>query len=189
MATATGAPLAASRGASLVATAAGTAMAVKRGALLAAATGVAVALAVAVARGAALLAAATGVAVAVAVARAGAAEAVATATSGAASPASISTKSSRTSLEAHNAPTRAPRGARDSTKSIMSRYRTELSLISSRYMYRRAELVEKNVTSRTVGDFSALLLSLVLGTQAPVGAIEEGALFACTTGGDRAGVA
>ena len=73
MATATGAPLAASRGASLVATAAGTAMAVQRGALLAAATGVAVALAVAVARGAALLAAATGVAVAVAVARAGAA--------------------------------------------------------------------------------------------------------------------
>ena len=56
-----------------MATAAGTAMAVKRGALLAAATGVAVALAVAVARGAALLAAATGVAVAVAVARAGAA--------------------------------------------------------------------------------------------------------------------
>ena len=56
-----------------MATAAGTAMAVQRGALLAAATGVAVALAVAVARGAALLAAATGVAVAVAVARAGAA--------------------------------------------------------------------------------------------------------------------
>jgi hypothetical protein len=73
VATATGAPLAASRGASLVAAAAGTAMAVKRGALLAAAIGVAVALAVAVARGAALLAAATGVAVAVASARAGAA--------------------------------------------------------------------------------------------------------------------
>ena len=55
-----------------MATEAGTAMAVKRGALLAATTGVAVALAVAVARGAALLAAATGVALAVAVARAGA---------------------------------------------------------------------------------------------------------------------
>lgn len=73
-----------------MATAAGTAMAVQRGALLAAATGVAVALAVAVARGAALLAAATGVAVAVAVARAGAA-----------SPGGIST---RTSIRSH--PTR-----------------------------------------------------------------------------------
>jgi len=30
---------------------------------------------------------------------------------------------------------------------------------------------------------------LVLGSQAPVGAIEEGALFAWTTGGDSAGVA
>jgi len=76
-----------------VATEAGTAMAVKRGALLAATTGVAVALAVAVARGAALLAAATGVALAVAVARAGAAS---PATGGIST--SIRTQPTRTSL-------------------------------------------------------------------------------------------
>jgi hypothetical protein len=163
-----------------VATAAGTAMAVQRGALLAAATGVAVALAVAVARGAALLAAATGVAVAVAVARAGAAS-PATSTGGI----SIFFKelSDTTCIRSH--PTRT-----SLVKIVKSRYMMDCgSLISARfrggsYMSKRTLHVE---LMRTFPHLRSGCL--VLGSQAPVGAIEEGALFACTTGGDSAGVA
>jgi len=142
VATATGAPLAASRGASLVATAAGTAMAVQRGALLAAATGVAVALAVAVARGAALLAAATGVAVAVAVARAGAAS---PATGG------ISTRNFSYPVTSN---------AHESRQNRKVKVHDGLWELDFGSLQRRLLHVEENVTCRTDEDISALALRL-----------------------------